>query len=89
MLARAYLRKGEIERAIREYENLVTLDPKSGEWLLVNPKYHYRLAQLYERKGRYKQAIIEYEKYIDILKESDAYVAEVNAARKRLAALKK
>jgi tetratricopeptide (TPR) repeat protein len=89
VLARAYLRKGEIERAIREYENLVTIDPKKGEWLLINPKYHYRLAQLYEKKGRYKQAIAEYEKYIDILKESDAYLAEVDAARKRLAVLKK
>ena len=89
VLARAYLRKGEIERAIREYENLVTIDPKKGEWLLINPKYHYRLALLYEKKGRYKQAITEYDKYIDILKESDIHLAEVNAARKRLTALKK
>ena len=89
VLARAYLRKGEIEKAIREYENLVTLDPKKGEWLLINPKYHYRLAQLYEEKGRYKQAIAEYVIYINILEESDAYLPEVNAARKRLAALKK
>ncbi len=89
VLARAYVREGEIKRAIREYENLVTIDRKSGEWLLINPKYHYRLAQLYEEKGRHKQAVAEYEKYIDILKESDAYLTEVNAAKKRLAALKK
>jgi len=89
VLARAYVRKGEIERAIREYENLVTLDPKKGEWLLINPKYHYRLAQLYEKKGRYKKAIAEYEKYINILYESDAYLNRVNAARKTVAVLKK
>jgi len=89
VLARTYVRKGEIEKAIKEYENLVTLDPKKGEWLLINPKYHYRLAQLYEKKGRYKQAIAEYEKYINILKESDAYLNDVNAARTRVAVLKK
>jgi serine/threonine protein kinase/tetratricopeptide (TPR) repeat protein len=89
ILARVYVRKGEINKAIREYENLVSFDPKSGEWLLINPKYHYRLAQLYEKTGKYKQAIVEYEKYINILKGTDGYLNEVNAARKRLAALKK
>ena len=88
VLARIYIRKGNVNKAIKEYENLVTFEPKKGEWLLINPKYHYRLAQLYEKKGQYKQAIAEYDKYIDILKESDAHLAEVNAARKRLAALR-
>jgi serine/threonine protein kinase/tetratricopeptide (TPR) repeat protein len=89
VLARVYVRKGKIDKAIKEYEHLVTFEPKQGEWLLISPKYHYRLAQLYEKKGRYKQAITEYDKFINILEKSDVYVNDVTAARERLAALKK
>ncbi len=88
VLARIYVRQEKIEKAIIEYEKLVTYDPRSREWHLIDPQYHYKLARLYEKTGKYAQAIAEYEKYINILKESDAYLNDVNAARKRVAALK-
>ncbi|UCG90861.1 MAG: protein kinase [candidate division WOR-3 bacterium] len=89
VLARAYQCEGKLEKAIAEYEHLVTFDPKSGEWHLINPQYHYRLAQLYEEKGRYSQAIAEYEKYIDILNETDIYLDEINKTKERLKVLTK
>jgi tetratricopeptide (TPR) repeat protein len=87
VLARAYLQKGEIDKAIEEYERLITLDPKSGEKLLIYPKYYYKLAKLYEQKGWEGKAIENYEKFLDLWKDADPGIAEVEDAKKRLAAL--
>ena len=51
VIARAYLQKGDLDRAITEYEKLVTFDPTSRARFLVHPVLHYRLAKLYEQKG--------------------------------------
>ncbi len=84
VLARVYQRKGEIDSAIAEYERLMKYDIVNGQWHLINPKYHYRLAQLYEKKGQYAKAAAEYRKVIDIWKDTDMYVDELQNAKKRL-----
>jgi serine/threonine protein kinase/Tfp pilus assembly protein PilF len=88
ILARAYLKKGEIDKAIVEYERLITFDPKNQELFLIHPKYHYRLARLYEQKGLKGKAIKQYEKFLDFWKEADPGFPEVEDTKKRLAALK-
>ncbi len=88
VLARAYRKKGEIGKAIAEYERLITFDPKSLERFLIHPKYHYRLAKLYEEKGWKGKAIEHYEKFLDIWKDADPGILEVEDARKRVADLK-
>ena len=88
VLARAYLKKGDIDKAIAEYERLITFDPKSQELFLVHPKYHYRLARLYEQKGLKGKAIEQYEKFLDLWKNADPGFPEVDDAKKRLAAFK-
>ncbi len=49
--ARACLKKGDVDRAIAEYEKLVTFDPARPALFLVHPEVHYRLAKIYEQKG--------------------------------------
>jgi tetratricopeptide (TPR) repeat protein len=89
VLARAYRQMGELDKAISEYERLITFDPKSKERRLIHPKYHYRLAKLYEQKGWKGKAIEHYEKLLSLWKDGGSGIAEVEDAKKRLAGLKK
>ncbi len=81
--ARVYHKKGEIDKAITEYERLITFDPESPERFLIHPKYHYRLAKLYEEKGDTQKAIKEYEKFLDIWKDADEDLPELIDAKER------
>jgi serine/threonine protein kinase/tetratricopeptide (TPR) repeat protein len=87
-LARAYLQKGDLDRAITEYEKLVTFDPNSRARFLVHPELHYRLARLYEQEGMNSKAIEQYQKFLDLWKDAEPGRLEVEDARKRLDKLK-
>ena len=84
VLARAYAQKGDLDRAITEYEKLVTFDPNSRARFLVYPELHYRLAKLYEKKGLNSKAIEQYRKFLDLWKDADPGIPEVEEAKKRL-----
>ncbi|MEE9501788.1 MAG: tetratricopeptide repeat protein, partial [Candidatus Aminicenantaceae bacterium] len=88
ILARAYQQNGEIEKAIAEYERLITFDPNSESRRLIHPKYHYRLAKLYEQREWKGKAIEHYEKFLSLWKGADSGIREVEDAKKRLAGLK-
>jgi tetratricopeptide (TPR) repeat protein len=87
VLARAYYLNGELDKAITEYERLLTFDAKSNSRLLINPKYHYCLAKLYKEKGWKEKAISEFEKFLDLWKNADKDLPEPIDAKKRLAKL--
>jgi serine/threonine protein kinase/tetratricopeptide (TPR) repeat protein len=87
-LARAYEKKSDPNKAIAEYERLITFDPKIESRYLIHPIYHYRLAKLYEQKGLKEKAKAQYERFLNLWKNADPGQPEVEDARKRLAALK-
>ena len=89
VVARAYEKKGDLDKAIQEYEQLLTFVPHQDNRLLVLPVYHYRLAKLCEKKGRTAEAVGQYQKFLTIMGEADVYLAEIADAKKRVAALKR
>jgi len=88
VLAQAYQKKGELDKAIDEYEHLITFDSESEDRYLIHPKYHYRLAKLYEETGLKAKGFEQYEKFLEIWKDADEDLPEPIDAKKRLAKLK-
>ena len=88
LLAEVYQQEGELDKAIAEYERLITLDPSSEDRRLIPPRFHYRLAKLYEEKGVKAKAIEQYEKFLEIWKDADKDLPELIDAKKHLARLK-
>lgn len=86
--ARAYIKKGDINRAILEYERLTDPDPNKRGRCLIRPLWRYELAKLYDQRGLKAKAIQQYQKFLDIWKTADADRPEFIDAKKRLAELK-
>ena len=88
LLAQAYYQTGAIDKAIAEYERLITFDPNSGNRQLIHPLYYYRLAELSAEKGWQGKAIEYYEKFLNLWKDADPGMVEVEDAGKQLQELK-
>jgi serine/threonine protein kinase/tetratricopeptide (TPR) repeat protein len=88
VVARAYLRKGQVAEAIVEYERLTTFDFKKADRRIISPEYHYSLAKLYEQTGQKVKATEQYERLLRIWKNADSDLPELADARARLARLK-
>ena len=88
LIARIYTEKGDVGQAIQEYERLFKLSISGAPTFLIHPLYHYRLGILYEKAGNTVKAIENYEKFLDLWKDADPGIAEVDDARERLAGLK-
>ena len=86
--ALCYLKKGEIDKAIAEYEKLTTFDPAAiTVRLLVHPLGHLKLAKLYEANGLSEKAMEQYEKALAFWAEADEGLLPVKEARDGLSRL--
>jgi len=84
VLARAYVKLGNIDKAIEAYQKLLNFDPKGQDRRMHVPIYHYRLAKLYDSKGLKEQAKGEYQKLLEHWKDADPGIPELIDAKKRL-----
>jgi tetratricopeptide (TPR) repeat protein len=89
VLARAYWKKGDLDKAVAEYERLTTIDPKNRLRMLIHPLYHYRFGRVLEEKGDKSRARLEYEKFLKYWADADPSYSELKDARARLAALRR
>ena len=88
ILARAYHKNGELDKAIAEYEKLTSVNPVNRMRYFIHPLYHYRLAKLYEEKGQKNEAINKYGKFIRIYKDTDKMSRRVIETKEVLNRLK-
>ncbi len=89
IVPRAFLQKGEPDKAIAEYEKLVNIDSASIDRRYINPVLHYRFARLCEQSGKIENAKAEYTKFLEIWKFADKDQPMLIDAKKRLPALQK
>ena len=84
IVPRAFLKLGERDSAITEYEKLLHIDPRSNDRRLINPLYHYRLALVCEESGKTERAVAQYRRFLELWKHADRDRPELIDARKRL-----
>ena len=87
-LASAYYKAGDINKAREEYEKITRITMGRLDYGDIYAKSFYMLGKIYEQKGNKARAIEHYDKFLDIWKDADPGIAEVEDARKRLAGLK-
>jgi serine/threonine protein kinase/tetratricopeptide (TPR) repeat protein len=88
LIARAYQKKGDLEKAVESYERLILIDPSRLDRRLIHPLYHYRLAKLYEQAGNRAKAVAAYSRFVEVWKDADRDLPMVVDANTRLAALR-
>ena len=86
-LALAYYETQDLEKAQEEYERIISLTSGRLSWGDIYAKSFYMLGKIYEQKDWKGKAIEHYEKFLDLWKDADPGIAEVEDAKKRLAGL--
>ena len=87
-LALAYYNAGELEKSRDEYEKLISLTIHRYMWGDIYAKSFYMLGKINEQQGQKAKAIEHYEKFLDLWKDADPGITEVEDAEERLAGLK-
>jgi serine/threonine protein kinase/Flp pilus assembly protein TadD len=88
-LALAYYEAGDLESARDQYEEMTsftTMRLENGDTYAIS---FYMLGKICEELGDTTEAIEFYEKFLDLWKDADPGIAELEDAKKRLAELKK
>jgi tetratricopeptide (TPR) repeat protein len=86
-LALAYFRAGNLEMARQEYESIGRMTFGRYEYGDIYAKAFYMLGKIYEQQGKKKQARASYRQFLELWKDADPGLPEVEDAKKRLAAL--
>jgi tetratricopeptide (TPR) repeat protein len=87
-LGLSYFKSGDLEKAREEYEKIDSLYTGRLDNGDVYAKSFYMLGKIYEQQGNTTKAIENYEKFLDLWKNADPGMAEVEDAKKRVAGLK-
>jgi tetratricopeptide (TPR) repeat protein len=87
-LASAYYKAGDLEKAREEYERITSLTTGRRYHGDIYAKSFYMLGKIYEQIGWKGKAIEHYEKFLDLWKDADPGIAEVDDASERLAGLR-
>ena len=86
-LALAYYKMGDLDSAQEEYEKITSLS--SGRLFFgdIYVKSFYMLGKIYEQQNDTAKAMEHYERFLDLWKDADTGIVEVEDAKERVAAL--
>ncbi len=87
-LALAYYEAEDFDKALEEYKRIVSLTTGRLHYGDIYAKSFYMLGKIHEQQGNSAKAIEHYEKFLDLWKDADSDIAEVEDARKKLGELK-
>jgi serine/threonine protein kinase/Tfp pilus assembly protein PilF len=89
LLANAYLESGKLGEAVAELEKIISVYNDDQAFNAIRAvKAYYLLGLAYEKSGWNKKAIEKYEEFLDIWKNADPGIPEVQNAKERLKKLK-
>jgi tetratricopeptide (TPR) repeat protein len=74
-------------KSVEEYERLVSLTAGRLFFGDIYAKSFYTLGKIYEQQGKKTRAIENYKKFLDLWKDADSGIPEVEDASKRLAGI--
>ncbi len=86
-LARAYYEAGNLERAAEEFELITTLTWGRLNYGDIYARSFYMLGKIYEEVGKKGEAKRNYERFLDLWKNADPGLPEVDDVKARLTAL--
>ena len=86
-LGLAYYRKGDLENAQKVYESVSSLTTGRSSYGDIYAKSFYMLGKIYEDMDWKGKAIENYEKFLELWKDADPGLSEVDDAKSRLASL--
>jgi len=87
-LASTCMESGDLEKAQKLYERITGLKTGRLRWGDLYVKSYYLLGKIYEQWGNAAKAREHYEIFLDLWKDADPGIAEVEDAKKSLAGLK-
>jgi tetratricopeptide (TPR) repeat protein len=88
-LGLAYFKSGDLEKAKLEYENIISCPRGILRYEIDFVRSFYMLGKIHEQQGDTAKAREHHKKFLDLWKDADPGIAEVEDARKRLAGLKR
>jgi serine/threonine protein kinase/tetratricopeptide (TPR) repeat protein len=88
-LGLAYYRKGDLENAQKVYESASSLTTGRSSYGDIYAKSFYMLGKIYEELDWKGKAIEKYEKFLELWKEADPGLFEVDDAKSRFSSLTK
>jgi len=86
-LAYAYYKTGDLDKAREEYEKIISLSYGRLHHGDIYAKSFHMLGKIYEEKGWKGKAMEHYEKFLDLWKDAEPGVSEIEEAKKRLLSL--
>jgi tetratricopeptide (TPR) repeat protein len=85
--AHAFYQNGDLDDALKEYKKITNLNFLRLACGGIYSRSFYMLGKIYQEKGDKTKAIENYEKFLDLWKDADPGLPEVEDAKERVASL--